>query len=69
MQDQRALDAISRIQRAIERLEAVTSSGAAQRRAEEHERLRAAHALLRSRVEAAIGEIDLMITPGEGAAG
>jgi uncharacterized membrane protein len=69
MQDQRALDALARIDRALQRIEAAAANGqsahslSADRQAEELERLRSAHHLLRSRVETAIGEIDRMLEP------
>lgn len=63
MQDQRALDAIARIERALERIEAAASAGdmSARRDAAELDRLRSAHFLLRERVGAVIGEIDRML--------
>ena len=65
MQDQRALDALERIERAIERIDAATRDNrAARQSAHELERLRSAHFLLRSRVETAIGDIDRMLAPG-----
>ena len=64
MADQRALDAISRIEQALARVE---SAAARPRPAppaeppEEYERLRQAHVSLRDRVAGAIGEIDRML--------
>jgi len=64
MADQRALDAISRIEQALARVE---SAAARPRPAppaeppEEYERLRQAHDSLRDRVAGAIGEIDRML--------
>jgi hypothetical protein len=68
MQDQRALDAIARIERALNRIEAASAdNGAARAQAEELERLRTAHFMLRDRVGTAIGEIDRMLQPAAGA--
>ena len=66
MADQRALDAISRIERALARIEAAGSAAQAAARDgaagnAELERLRSAHQTLRMRVEGAIGEIDRML--------
>jgi hypothetical protein len=67
MGDQRALDAIGRIERALARVEAAaTRAQAAQRGdaaagSQELERLRGAHSALRSRVEGAIGQIDRLL--------
>jgi uncharacterized coiled-coil DUF342 family protein len=70
MQDQRVLDAIVRIERALDRIEAANADdGSTRQQSEELERLRAAHRVLRSRVETAIDEIDRMLEPGGGAAG
>ena len=66
MQDPRAQAAMDRIERALSRIEAaVAVDPKPPVEAEELKKLRAAHALLRSRVEGAIGEIDAMIGPGE----
>jgi hypothetical protein len=69
MGDQRALDAIGRIERAIARVEvaatraqARTSDAAAG--SEELEQLRGAHQALRNRVEGAIGQIDRLLDGG-----
>jgi hypothetical protein len=67
MGDQRALDAVSRIERALARIES-----AARRQphagdgldAAELDRLRGAHQALRARVEGAIGQIDLLLETG-----
>jgi hypothetical protein len=70
MGDQRALDAVSRIERALARVEAAASRGQASQRndsaagSEELERLRGAHRALRSRVEGAIGQIDRLLDVG-----
>jgi chromosome segregation ATPase len=68
MVDQRAQDAVSRIERALARIEA-----AAQRPApappgvpsEDFERLREAHDALRRQVIGAIGQLDDLIAVGE----
>ena len=69
MADQRALDAIGRIERALARIE--TASSRAQTAAkngadgsEELDRLRGAHQALRARVEGAIGQIDRLLETG-----
>ena len=63
MQEQRAQDALSRIERALNRIEKAAGAGASRQEREQLEKLRSAHALLRGRVEAAIGEIDALLTP------
>jgi hypothetical protein len=69
MGDQRALDAIGRIERAIARVEVAATraqartSGAAAG-SEELEQLRGAHLALRGRVEGAIGQIDRLLDGG-----
>lgn len=68
MADQRALDAIARIERALGRIEAASSqsrSGSAESSAE-LARVRHAHQKLRERVEGAIGQLDgLLETEGQ----
>jgi hypothetical protein len=69
MADQRALDAISRIERALARIESAAHSAQSSARsgsagAEELERLRGAHQALRTRVEGAIGRIDRLLETG-----
>jgi hypothetical protein len=67
MGDQRALDAIGRIERALARVEAAAARAQAAQRneaaggSEELDRLRGAHQALRSRVEGAIGQIDRLL--------
>jgi len=63
MADQRALDAIARIERAIARIE----RGAAASRSPDpaQERLRAAHESLREKVAGAIGRLDQLIGQAE----
>jgi hypothetical protein len=67
MGDQRALDAISRLEQALARIEAAASRPpppAASGPNEDHERLRDAHAALRRSVAGAIGQIDHLIETG-----
>ena len=71
MADQRALDAISRIERALARIEAagVRAQAAARESADgsaELERMRGAHRALRTRAEGAIGQIDRLLDAGVG---
>ncbi len=62
MQDQRTRDALARIDRALGRLDAALSADSPPpREVEELARLREAHALLRNRVQTAIGEIDSLL--------
>lgn len=72
MADQRALDAVARIERALARIEAAATRSKAAAKAgaaggEEFERLRGAHMALRSRVEGAIGQIDRLLDGGASA--
>ena len=69
MGDQRALDAIARIERALARIESASArvQSAAKSEAdgsEELDRLRGAHQALRMRVEGAIGQIDRLLETG-----
>ena len=68
MGDQRALDAISRIERALARIETAArrpqSAGNGGDSAE-MEQVRDAHGKLRARVEGAIGQIDRLLETGE----
>ncbi len=64
MGDQRALDAIARIERALARIETAATrppSPAPLAHDEDYERLREAHATLRRSVAGAIGQIDHLI--------
>lgn len=62
MADQRAADAVKRIERAFARIqEAVSAAPAASQDSDEFRRLTEAHQALRSRVASAIGQIDRMI--------
>ncbi len=68
MADQRALDAVSRIERALARVEAAASrpvSLSDPQDSEDYRRLSAAHDALRTRVAGAIGEIDRLVAAGE----
>lgn len=68
MPDQRALDAISRLEAALARIEAAAArptASADPTESEDYRRLRAAHDALRERVSGAIGEIDRLIASGE----
>lgn len=68
MADARALDALSRIERALARIEAAAARPApapSVEDSEDYRRLQAAHDSLRDRVSGAIGEIDRMIAAGE----
>ena len=66
MADQRALAAVRRIERALARVEAVTSSPspASNGDYQEMERLRSAHDRLRDQVSGAIGQIDKLLQSG-----
>lgn len=69
MADQRALDAIGRIERALGRIEAASTRALSAQKSdaggsEELERLKGAHAALRSRVEGAVGQIDRLLDAG-----
>jgi len=65
MGDQRALDAVSRIERALARIEAASSRlKPFQTTSEDLAQLRDAHQALRSRVEGAIGELDQLLASG-----
>lgn len=62
MHDQRTRDALARIDRALTRLDQTLSAGTSPpKEAEELARLKQSHALLRRRVETAIGEIDSLL--------
>lgn len=68
MADRRALDAISRIERALSRIEAAAARpapAAAPQDSEDYLRLSRAHEALRERVTGVIGEIDRMIARTE----
>jgi len=64
---ERALQAIGRIERAVARIEASAARPrpAPQPTADGDERLAAAHAQLRGKVEAAIAQIDELLAAGE----
>ena len=66
MADQRALDAIRRIERAVARIESAAERPAPPAApSEDYEQLREAHDTLRRRVAGAIGQIDQLIEAGE----
>ena len=67
MADQRALDALRRIERAFARIEATAErpAAAAPEDSEEYARLREAHEALRARVSGVIGEVDRLLAAGE----
>ncbi len=68
MADQRALDAVSRIERALARIEAAASRTAPvadPQDSADYRRLDAAHEALRAQVAGAIGEIDRLVAAGE----
>ena len=67
MSDERALEALRRVERALARIEAAASRPAPAPESapsEEFERLREAHDSLRRRVAGAIGQIDQLIEAG-----
>jgi hypothetical protein len=66
MADHRVLAAVSRIERALARVEAVASrpAPAPNGKDEEIERLRSAHERLRHQVSGAIGQIDQLLQSG-----
>jgi hypothetical protein len=69
MADERALEAVARIERAIDRIEAAAARPAPPPtpidEAPEYRRLRSAHDRLRDRVAGAIGQLDQVIAQGE----
>lgn len=68
MADQRALDAVSRIERALARIEAAGSRPdmpSDPTDSEAYRRLHAAHDSLRAKVAGAVGEIDRLVAAGE----
>ena len=71
MEDQRALKALSRIERAVARIEAAAAARGKVDQADrsELEALRTAHGRLRGRVERTIAELDELIAEREEAAG
>ncbi|MEA3013609.1 MAG: hypothetical protein QOD42_2154 [Sphingomonadales bacterium] len=64
MGDQRALDAISRIERALARIETAARRPQPAGDSAELEQLKGAHHKLRARVEGAIGQIDRLLETG-----
>ena len=69
MADQRALDAVARIERALARIEAAATRPApplpVHEESESFRRLRDAHDALRRQVAGAIGQIDELIREGD----
>ena len=65
MADQRALDAVARIERALARIEAAAARPAPSGDDEEHHRLQARHDAMRSRVTGALAQLDALIAAGE----
>jgi hypothetical protein len=63
---ERSLHAISRIERALARIDAAGARAAPERTAPADARLEAAHARLRMKVEAAISDIDAILETAEG---
>jgi hypothetical protein len=61
-----AFHAISRIERALARIEAVAARPAPQAAAPHDPRLEAAHTRLRGKVEAAVAQIDALLENAEG---
>ena len=67
MGDQRALDAIARLEQALARIEAAAACPQAPPppdNSEDHARLREAHSALRRSIAGAIGQIDHLIESG-----
>jgi len=67
MPDERAILAISRIERALARIEAVAGRGSNGNNDAELQQLRQAHHALRGRVEGAISHIDQLLASRGGA--
>ena len=65
MADQRALDAVARIERALARIEAVATRPAPAGESEDHRALRDRHDAMRSRVTGALAQLDALIASGE----
>jgi len=68
MADERALEALRRVEHALARIEAAASRPSGARDSapsEEYQQLREAHDSLRRRVAGAIGQIDRLIEAGE----
>lgn len=65
MSEDRAIEAIRRIDQALARIEAATAKPPAVRDDEELKRLRDVHQALRGKVEGAISQIDRLLAAGE----
>jgi hypothetical protein len=65
MADQRALDAVARIERALARIEAAAVQPAPAGESEEHRQLQVRHEAMRSRVSGALAQLDALIMAGE----
>ena len=65
MADQRALDAVARIERALARIEAAAARPAPAGDNEEQRQLQARHDAMRSRVTGALAQLDSLIAAGE----
>ena len=65
MKDERALQAIARIERALARIESAMQRVPAPRDDSELLRLREVHQALRGKVEGAISQIDRLLAPAE----
>lgn len=66
MSSERAVHAMERIERAIERIEAAAAHGSEPRDDGELERLRETHQALRGQVEGAIAQLDRLLANGGG---
>ena len=65
MADDRAMEAIGRIERALARIEAASAKQPAPRDDSELRQLREVHQALRGKVEGAISQIDRLLAAGE----
>jgi hypothetical protein len=65
MSDQRALDAVARIERALARIEAVAARPAPAGESQDLHLLQARHDAMRGRVTGALAQLDALIGAGE----
>jgi hypothetical protein len=65
MAEQRALDAVARIERALARIEAAAVRPAPIGESQDHHRLQARHDAMRGRVTGALAQLDALIGAGE----
>ena len=65
MADQRALDAVARIERALARIEAAAARPAPAGESDDHRLLQARHDAMRGRVSGALAQLDAVIAAGE----